>query len=195
MDKEAVKKLTLGLYKVTELFPEKEPVKFYLREKAVKILGDASLFFSKNPVKLNDKQRNELADDILKNINLLQVYFEVAKFQGWSDQRNFLILDKEYQKIKEEIENLIKPINTNQAGEKEDKEVVFDNFRNERTKKIMDFLKTKDKAQVWEFKEIFPEVTKRTLRRDFEYLLANNLVEREGEGKYTFYKIKTANNE
>ena len=49
----------------------------------------------------------------------------------------------------------------------------------------------KDKAQVWEFKKVFPKLTKRTLRRDFEKLLGQGLVERVGERNQTFYKLKS----
>lgn len=194
MDKEQLKQITLGLYKVTEIFPDREPVKFFLREKASKTLADAVLFFEKNPIKLSEKQKSEIGEEIIKNISLIQVYFDVSKHQGWADSRNFLVLGKEYQKIRDEVERQRKPHGFVQAmtGKVvEEAEPAFDNFRSERTKKIMEFLKKKDRVQIWELKEVFPEVTKRTLRRDFEYLLANNLVEREGDGKYTFYKVKT----
>jgi len=35
-----------------------------------------------------------------------------------------------------------------------------------------------------------PNVSKRTLRRDFEFLLKQGIVERIGERNETFYKIK-----
>ena len=42
-------------------------------------------------------------------------------------------------------------------------------------------------------KQVFPEVTKRTLRRDFEQMLGQGLVERIGERNNTFYQVKTLN--
>jgi len=60
---------------------------------------------------------------------------------------------------------------------------------NERQKKILSILKNKDKAQVWEFKTTFPDVSKRTLRRDFEYLYNQGMVERVGEKNNTFYQL------
>ncbi|XOB41498.1 MAG: DeoR family transcriptional regulator [Candidatus Nealsonbacteria bacterium] len=62
---------------------------------------------------------------------------------------------------------------------------------NERQKKILGILKEREKAQVWEIKKIFPEVTKRTLRRDFEQLLKQGFIERIGEKNDTFYQVKS----
>jgi len=60
----------------------------------------------------------------------------------------------------------------------------------QRKEKILEILKKKGRAQVWEVKEILPEVSKRTLRRDFDYLLKKGLVERIGERNNTFYQLK-----
>ena len=58
----------------------------------------------------------------------------------------------------------------------------------ERQEKILAFLKEQGRAQVWQIKQVLPEVTKRTLRRDFESLLKKRLVERTGERNNTFYQ-------
>jgi len=54
----------------------------------------------------------------------------------------------------------------------------------------MDFIKENGRAQVWQIKEILPEVSKRTLRRDFETLLEQGILERIGERNNTFYQLK-----
>jgi len=59
----------------------------------------------------------------------------------------------------------------------------------ERQEKIMDFLKENGRVQVWQVKQILPEVTKRTLRRDFEYMLSQGLIERMGERNDTYYQV------
>ena len=40
MDRDYLIKLTLAVYKVTKIFPSKEPLKFLIREKANQILAD-----------------------------------------------------------------------------------------------------------------------------------------------------------
>lgn len=61
----------------------------------------------------------------------------------------------------------------------------------ERQQRILNILKEKEKAQVWEMQKVFPEVTKRTLRRDFEFLLKQGAVKRIGERNETFYQLNT----
>ena len=54
----------------------------------------------------------------------------------------------------------------------------------------LEFLKENGRAQVWQVKQIFPEVTKRTLRRDFGNLLKQGIIERIGERNGTFYELR-----
>lgn len=190
MDKDFLIKLTLAVYRVTELFPEKEPLKFSIREKANQILTDGLLIFSKNPVSLAKEQEKKVFEQVSAGIEVLQGYLEVAQGQHWLKDENFLVLKKEYDKMREEINGRIprkEAAPPGSAGQTA-KESAWP-LRNERCGKILETLKQKEKAQIWEFKKIFPEVTKRTLRRDFEYLLAKGLVERMGDGKWTFYKL------
>ena len=64
-----------------------------------------------------------------------------------------------------------------------------------RKNKILEILKEKEKAQVKDFKEFFPEVSKRTLRRDFRYLTNKGFIERKGEKNDTFYQLKEVGHE
>ena len=60
----------------------------------------------------------------------------------------------------------------------------------DRQRKILEYLKAKENAQVWEIQKVVPEVTKRTLRRDLDELLQMDLVERKGEWNTVFYELK-----
>lgn len=60
-----------------------------------------------------------------------------------------------------------------------------------RQNRILEFLKQKGDAQVWEIQKIFPKVSKRTIRRDFRSMLKQGLIERMGERNTTAYKLKT----
>jgi hypothetical protein len=59
-----------------------------------------------------------------------------------------------------------------------------------RQNRIMEFLKEKGRAQVWEIQNIFPRVSKRTIRRDFCSMMEQGLIERTGERNTTAYKPK-----
>jgi len=185
---------------VTGLFPSDEPLRFFLREKADEILSDSILIFLNNPISLSENQKLEIYDRIIKNVEIMQGYMEISEAQNWVNKQNFAILEKEYERTKDIVYYLknskdsqindIKPEKTEKKTEIQEKKPKNSNFKNERSKRILDFLKSKEKAQIWEFKQIFPDVTKRTLRRDFEFLLTNGYVDRIGEGKYTYYKLR-----
>ena len=199
MDKDHLLKITLALYRVTELFPAREPLKFSIREKANQILADSLLFFTKNPLKLEEKQRKSVSDPILGNIEILNSYFEVAQDQNWLRRENFIILKREYEKIREEI---VRELEKREVHERVvEREESMPDFRessslensqikNERCKKILEVLNQRERAQVREFKQIFIGVSKRTLRRDLDFLLNRGLIERIGNKNNTFYRLK-----
>jgi len=157
----------------------------------------------------------ELADDILvrpneSDLEALNRFFEVAKTQNWVSPFDVLAIQKEYDNVREEL-NLISEktpqifsetavprvlsqiVNNNSLMP--EKFVQMPEFqsseRNERQERILAFLRENGRAQVWEVKQVFPEVTKRTLRRDFEQMLGQGVIERMGEKNNTFYQVKT----
>ena len=192
MDRDYLVKITLALYRVSGLFPKEEPLRYSLREKANQILANSILFFSKNPLK--KEQRQSTASQILEDIKVVQALFGLAQEQNWLKEENFFVLTKEYAKLEGEIrkqrietENYLK----NQAKQgKRGLEDTMANFTNERHKEILGFLRKKGGAQVRDLKEIFPDISKRTLRRDFEYLLTQNLVKRIGDSNRTIYRLR-----
>ena len=160
MEKNYLIQLTNNLYRLTLLFPKKEPLRYKIRE---------------------------LADDILanqteKDLEILDSFFEVAKSQNWVSPKEILNLQKEYSKLKEGLKREEKP--------KPQEVYRGQTSANQRQEKILEFLKENGRAQVRELKQIFPEVTKRTLRRDFEFLLKQGKIERMGERNETFYQLK-----
>lgn len=179
MEKNYIIKLTLALYRVTELFPAKEPLKFFLREKANEILADF----------VCGERKSESFENILKNIEILQNYFKIAKRQNWVDEKNFLVLEREYEKINRWVKEPKEPKEPKRGKTQEKMSLKEESCDNERREKILEILKKKRKAQTGEFEKFFPEVTKRTLRRDFQYLLDRRLVKRVGNGSRTFYKL------
>jgi len=60
----------------------------------------------------------------------------------------------------------------------------------DRQKGILRYLKRRGKGQVSDLKSVFPQVSKRTLRRDLDDLRKKNKVQRAGEWNNIFYKIK-----
>jgi len=221
MDKEAVIQLTSKLYKLSLLFPKKDPFRFKIRELGINVL--------RNSVFLLDKESGfseELILETQRDLEVLNCFFEVVKTLNWVSLPKLLDVREEYIKMEKEIRkiyvenqrqlklnnirkeeegyNLDKEERSVQKAEKnlplvtkeetKEKEETEDDDSSktpflERKNKILEILKEKGKAQVQDFKDIFPNVSKRTLRRDFNYLISMGLVERRGEKNYTFYQL------
>lgn len=175
MDKEILIKTTKDLYKLTVLFPKKEPLRYKLREAAVRIL-----------------EKPTEAD-----FGIIDSFLEVAKFQNWVRFADILTIQENYVNLKE----LFRTSLVKEPAEPKVKKIVIPEVeaaisdksgKSTRQGKIIDFLKKNEKTQVWQVKQIFPRVSKRTLRRDFESLLRQGVIQRIGERNNTFYQIKTA---
>ena len=193
MNKDFLIELTNNLYRLTLLFPKKEPLRYKMRELADEILAN-SLRIAENSKTVKNCSR-----PILEELESLDSFFEVAKSQMWVKKEDLLNLQQEYIKLKEDLEK-----STIQTVEVQDVEVQDVEVRppqipqlipgpgkeiNQRQEKILAFLKENGRAQVWQAKQILPEVSKRTLRRDFEFLLKQGKIERIGERNETFYQL------
>jgi len=214
MDKNRVIEVTNELYRLTLLFPKKEPLRFKMREIADEILADFVTYFNTSP----NTQNPEAVKSSHGLFEILDSFFEVAKQQSWVKPIDILNLQDEYKAIKQGIEKETKQVETINSKEPElqkqeikepdiiqmpalqveavkipEKTIDVEQSKveiSDRQKVILDILKQKEGVQVWEVKDVLPEISKRTLRRDFKKLLKDGLVEREGERNTTFYKLK-----
>jgi predicted HTH transcriptional regulator len=169
MGKDFFIKLTNDLYKLTLLFPKKEPLRYKMRELADEILIKPSS----------------------KSLEALNSFFEIAKNQNWVSPSDILKIQAEYDNLMKELEGnkvVTAEFKTNEKETMVGSETQ--SFLSQRHEKIMSLLKENSQAQVWQVKQFFPEVSKRTLRRDLEYLLKQGMIERIGERNDTFYQIK-----
>lgn len=194
MEKEEILKITNELYRLTLFFPKKEPLRYKMRELGNEIL--ALFLTSENP-----QEQNQL----ISKLEILDAFFDVVRAQNWVKPVDLLNLQLQYQKLKSQIKtSLSLPLNfvsrtqsffqkseEKTFSQKEKTDFQISPSAEARQQKILEILKQKGKVQVWEIKQIFPEVSKRTLRRDFVSLLKRGLVERVGERNITFYRLKT----
>jgi hypothetical protein len=169
-------KLTVVLYKVSDFFPEKEPLKFLIRKKANEILAGLIL---------QEK-------DVEKDIEVMEAFLELAEQQDWVKRENFKILKKEYSLVGDNLKPVTSPkIIVGEAEKQERQKINLSLNLGPRHSKIIEILKKGKPIQVKDLKDIFPNVSKRTLRRDFEYLLEKKLVERIGDNNSTEYKLRS----
>jgi len=208
MDKKTLIQITDELYRLTLLFPKKESLRYKLREQANEILMDSIYLLREIETNSQAVEKSALAGIWHKDSKafaVLDSFLEIARLQNWVSSNKISLIKEKYLTMMNMIEEMIK-----KEREKEpeklampQKEPIFleqeavssvpiltkTEKLNERQKTILETLKEKEKAQVWHFKKIFPEVSKRTLRRDFEQLYTRGLVERIGERNNTFYRL------
>lgn len=173
--------LTSAVYRLLDFFPEGEPLKNRAKDKALAITENLA--------------KNNASTQLLEDIEVLLNYLKLAKSFGWLDSINFLIISKEYEKIRDQI-NLVRnkspeatapPLAgiSNKVNQPKVPEFSISN----RQKKILQILSEKGQAQVSDFKTVLNDVTKRTIRRDLDELLKNKEIIRVGEWNQVFYQI------
>jgi len=170
MDKAFLIQLTQNIYKLTALFPKKEPLRYKMREVADEVL-EAFI----------------LGVDYADSLEILDSFFEIVKVQNWLSLQELLKVQEEYSKL---MDYLMVSESLEKEKKMDLKQDIVEPFQN-RQERILELLKEKGGVQVWQMKKVFPEISKRTLRRDFENLLRQGLIERIGERNDTFYQIKT----
>jgi hypothetical protein len=280
MDKQLPTKLASAVYKVTELFPQNEPLRYKTREIADEILADFVLFQDLEKQNTETEQgflrRNRIKNQIFSKIEILNdYYFDLAREQAWVNPLNFLILKREYDKMKSDIktqlsqielpekvealrpdqfepEQLVEPepeteteqpkiepikpeleIESEISTISDKPSVIIDEpvsapapvrrgkpasapkpeaeiepepkpesafakgFRkakqklSARHKEILKIIEQGGKKQVGEIRESFPSLSKRTLRRDLEFLLKQGYVDRVGQWNEVSYRVRT----
>ena len=206
MNRDYFVKLTSALYEVTELLPEEEPLRFDLRSRANKILIDlAPYHFSQNNIP------SSTAMNVIRNIEVIESLFALAREQAWIAEDNFLVLEEEYQQLK----NSLRLAGKSFSRKKKEEEAVPSGFSlkekinsdqnqssapaqagdqklngiTERQRKILKTIRLHPQAGISEVKKEFSNLSKRTIRRDLEKLTGDHLIKRNGEGVSTSYQI------
>jgi len=209
MEKKQIIDLTNKVYRLTLLFPKKEPLRYKIREIANDILTFSinwESLNSLNPGKYasNLKERKkETIFNLEESLDVIHNYFEISKWQNWINYFEILEIQEEYDKIKKELYEEIKKIEIEEKTNEiqnipknnliEEKDIQTDNNfieKETRKEKIIKILKKVEKIQVGEINKLFPDVSKRTIRRDFQKMLNQGIIERIGEKNTTYYRLK-----
>lgn len=165
---------------MTELFPDQEPLKFKIRERALEVLTDLVLA-SSNP---GVKQLKEVAPVVNKNIDIIAGLFDLAQTQNLADSRNFFVLKSQYDKIKQYLREELIGTRPNLAENRSPLRA--------RRERILEILRGNGGAPV---REILPQLcrdkklSKRTLRRELGKLVKEGIIERMGKCNKIFYRL------
>ena len=215
MDKNNFIELGKEIYRLTVLFPTREPLRYRLREISDEIL---SQFIAK---------KNDYYANLQLQLEIIDSYLEIALAQNWVALDCIAEIKNKYlqaaRDLAEEQKKIVPPIiemhaaqsefnpklnapqieieklpetmavNSDVVAAQEDEEEIglgLTASQISRQNRILAFLKEKGGAQVWEIQKIFPSVSKRTIRRDFRSMLKQGVIERTGERNTTAYKLK-----
>src|SRR3989344_1113798 len=178
MNSDFIIRLTLGLYRVAEVFSENPALRRKIEESANRLLV--------NLILVSEEKKSEAVFRALTELEVLLGCLQDMKRLRVVNERNFIVLEREYAKVRRFLDLAGGP------------EPLADNLislrmnstkgLNGRQEKMLEILRYKERVQVWELKKLLPDVTKRTLRRDVDDLLKRNLVVREGEWNDIFYR-------
>ena len=198
INKEELIELTNKLYRLTLLFPKKEPLRYKMREAAIDILSDFSKLETQKTF-APEKNAKDIFLNIQSNLEVINSYFETAKWQNWISYFEVLNLQEKYYRIKLDLADEIKKAEmkgTEDFGlfgfEEKTPEIQPENpvKLEPREEKIVNLLKQVQKIQVGEITKLLPNISKRTIRRDFHKLVEEGVIERKGEKNKTFYRLK-----
>lgn len=181
MDREYIINLSFTVYKVTELFSKEEPLKVEIRTRVNDILNDLLVFQNNQEL---DIETDLLGEKIIESIEGLKKYFELAIIKNLASPVNFLVLQKEYDKIseavKKELEEIPQPYEV--GPHKVEREEI-----SSRQKELLDIIKERKRVQAGEVQNFFPKISKRTIQRDLAFLVEQGLIQRKGEFSEQFY--------
>jgi len=197
-------------YRLLDFFPDSDPLKNKAKEKTLSILENLTLLSKTEGWVSLKKER--ISIQLFGDIEVLEAYLKIARYQGWMDNMNFLILNREYERIKNSINlpqgsimsslEIITPpasssyVSTGDMSMKMEKQFSLSSNQadhtalSERQKKILEILNNKGKVQVADIIKTIPDITKRTIRRDLIEMIKVGIIERGGEWNKAFYQLK-----
>jgi len=217
MTEENIIKLTNALYKVTDLFPREEPLRFAIRKEGLDVLFFANIVKGKS-ISVAPKERGEYLEKVFAKIELIKTYFSIAREQEWVSERNFEVLEREYDSLKDSLASEVlrvkevkkpvimeiqkeEPISVSavmkeevkeeKKAEPEKREVKHINYE-ELTSvqlKVLEILQNQGQLKANQISNFFPEMNPRTIRRELKGLKEAKIVTSIGGGKMTSYEI------
>ncbi len=195
---ERLQKLTAALYRVTDLFSDKEPLKWSLRDNAIELYS-----------KIMSIRRNQSNfQDVIEYVNKIIKILEIASTGTIVSSMNFDILRKEYINLMGVVEGskgtMIPEISIGQKtiGQIKTKEIktpiklarrtVFKSkglHSEERKKKIIDFLKQNGERTIKEISVIFTDISEKSVQRDLSDLIKTRQLTSKGEKRWRTYSF------
>jgi predicted ArsR family transcriptional regulator len=199
--KDHVIRVTAALYRVTDLFEDEEPLKWMLRKYALEVFE----LITQEDDQLPFKTRIRNIEGVLSRLRLMQDALSLAEAGNFVSRINFEVLGREYQILATGMENLKIPLVN--SGEKEllpvpkapkvSQQPREPRVQNrslevtggvERRNQILKILEEKNWLGVSEITHALgASISEKTIQRDLFELIAEGVVKKEGEKRWTRY--------
>lgn len=197
---EGAEKLTLAVYRLTRVFPQDEPLRLKLREVALTIA-------------VRTKQlQNPAAEEALEEMFTL---LAIASAEGLAKKENFTLLRQCYEKLKTSLLNPPEPnpsaipesrveagktnkeeetagdmpVRPSQNKERLARSGAENKTLNARQKKIIQYFRNRELFQLREVRALFEGYSQKTIRNDLKMLCRMGILNREGVGTVSFYRV------
>jgi len=205
------RKITEALYRVTDLMPEQEPLKWSLRERA---MGIFSKITELKDIPIYKKARN--LEEIIHSTSGILNFLELASAASFISQLNFEVLKREYLALVNFIEDrkeeflptepvLIQPLPSNinsltQANDKGHnrhnnkilaKEMSVKDDIDRKSKIIAILNNNKDWISIKDIIFAFKDVGPKTVQRELSAMINEGLLKTIGEKRWRKYALKT----
>ncbi|KKS13889.1 MAG: hypothetical protein UU71_C0040G0003 [Parcubacteria group bacterium GW2011_GWB1_41_6] len=205
------RKITEALYRVTDLMPEQEPLKWSLRERA---MGIFSKITELKDIPIYKKARN--LEEIIHSTSGILNFLELASAASFISQLNFEVLKREYLALVNFIEDrkeeflptepvLIQPLPSNinsltQANDKghnrqnnkiSAKEMSVKDDIDRKSKIIAILNNNKDWVSIKDIIFAFKDVGPKTVQRELSAMISEGLLKTIGEKRWRKYALKT----
>ncbi|MBU2219076.1 hypothetical protein KKG15_01100 [Patescibacteria group bacterium] len=193
-----IKKLTEALYRVTDLYPDQEPLKWALRENAVYLYNNLMSITD-----MSDRKLRYNFKEVLSSLSQIINKLDLASLGGFISDINFEIIKKEYGSLKDFLENqqqfifsqeelLIKPelpiLKEKEIKEYKGQKILSDKTEN-RKQKIINSLKNNDKKTIKEISSIFEDISEKSIQRDLADLVKSGRLLANGEKRWRVYYL------
>lgn len=206
---EKCRKITEALYRVTDLLPEQEPLKWGLRERAMNIFSKITEL---KDIPTHRKARN--LEEIIHSASGILNFLELASAASFISQLNFEVLKREYLALVNFIEDrkeeflpteqiLIQSMSVSpnfleekpdkghngQKNKKSIKEMsVMDN--DNRRRKILAILNNnKDWVSIKDIISSLNDIGPKTIQRELSAMVGQGLLKATGEKRWRKYRI------
>lgn len=197
-------RLAIGLYRLTDYFDDREPMKYSLRTNGEQLLAQC-LSFSRDA----SMYRSKIVKDIKDSVALLISRFDVLEYSGLVSERNANLVKDELLSLNSLVENSDPDLGSYLKGldlSKTDSTVAVSKrplsvagggtapiralgLKTDRGERIIEHIRLKGAATIRDLTSVVKGCSEKTIQRELSALVEEGRIRREGERRWSRYLI------